>query len=671
MQQQDAQFFIPVYQRNYDWRHEQCKQLLKDILDAGKSDTLKSHFIGSIVYIQISDLTSSPELTIIDGQQRLTTLTLFIAALTKRAEEYGMTDLAKRLRNRFLINDDMDENEKLKLKPIRKDDNALKYILGLYHSEIKEFSRVIENYQFFYNSLNQENIEIANNGFQKLIFIEIGLTKNVDDPQKIFQSLNSTGLDLSQADLIRNYILMGLNNRIQLKIYEKYWIEIEKNTTEQISKNNRMSDFIRDFLTFKFNNIPNQNKVFDVFKDRYQFENEEKLIELLDEIKSYSKFYNYFINPEWVENEKIRESLRQIKKLQINVSYPFLLQLFKALDDQIIQENDLIEALEVIQSFVWRRFICGVATNALNKIFMDLYKSLDENDLINSLWKNLITKTGSQRFPNNDEVFKEIEFKDMYNIQPKNKTYFLERLENYGHRIQNNIENNENVSIEHIFPQKPNNEWKSSLESEYDEMKKYVNTAANLTLSAFNSELSNSSFIFKRDLPEKGYKFSPLRIDKFLGEIDHWNLESLKERRIWIENRFLQIWKYPENFIQSEEEFEFNEINILDIDPESVRHKSIDYFIFFDIKYDNPSYQSLFKVVASIMFEREPDMFFGTELRERLKLTQDKDILRYALQISQTYFVESSLSAPHIIQRVQRILNICLTDDDLIIKLKN
>ena len=228
MQQQDAQFFIPVYQRNYDWRYEQCKQLLKDILEAGRSETLKSHFIGSIVYIQISDLTSYPELTIIDGQQRLTTLTLFVAALAKRAEEYEMYELARRLRNRFLVNDEMDENEKLKLKPIRKDDNALKYILGLYHSEINEFSRVIENYKFFYNNLNKDNLEIANNGFQKLIFIEIGLTKNIDDPQKIFQSLNSTGLDLSQADLIRNYILMGLDNRLQLRIYERYWIEIEK-----------------------------------------------------------------------------------------------------------------------------------------------------------------------------------------------------------------------------------------------------------------------------------------------------------------------------------------------------------------------------------------------------------------------------------------------------------
>ena len=448
-------------------------------------------------------------------------------------------------------------------------------------------------------------------------------------------------------------------------------LKLKKNTTEQISKNNRMSDFIRDFLTFKFNNIPNQNKVFDVFKERYQFENEDKLIDLLEEIKSFSKFYNYFINPDLVVNEKIRENLKQIKKLQINVSYPFLLQVFKAYDENIIQEHDLIEALEIIQSFVWRRFICGVATNALNKIFMDLYKSIDENDFINSLWKNLLTKTGSQRFPNNDEVFKELEFKDMYNIQPKNKTYFLERLENYGHRIQNNIDNNENVTIEHIFPQKPNGDWKNSLGSEYETMKKLANTAANLTLSAFNSELSNSSFTFKRDLPDKGYKFSPLRMDKYLAEIEDWNLQSLQERRKWIENRFLQIWKYPENFIQDERSLEFEEMNILDIDPESVKHKGIEYFVFFDEKYDSPSFQSLFKTVASIMFEREPNMFFETELRERLKLTQEKDLLRYALQISQSYYVEANLSAVHIVQRVQRILHVCITDDDLIIKLKN
>lgn len=669
MQQQDAQFFIPVYQRNYDWREEQCKQLLKDIFAAGKNDLIDSHFIGSIVYIQLNLITGAPELTIIDGQQRLTTLTLFIAALAQRAKEIGQLELSKKLSNRFLINEEMNDNEKLKLKPIKKDDFALKYVLGLYHSEINDFSRVIENYKYFYESITNEKIEIANKGFQKLIFIEIALDKAKDDPQKIFQSLNSTGLDLSQADLIRNYILMKLNNRTQIKIYEKYWIEIEKNTTEVHSKNNRMSDFIRDYLTFKFSSIPVQNKVFDVFRDKFQFENEEDLSLLLEDIKKYSKYFFYFINPEEFPSENIKNNLKFIKKLQINVSFPFLLQVFEAYNSNRINDEVLNQVLEIIQSFTWRRFICGVATNALNKIFMDLYKSIDENDFVNSLYRSLLSKRGSQRFPNNDEVLKELKFKDMYNIQPKNRTYFLERLENYGHRIQTTVENNPDVSIEHIFPQKPGTAWKDSLSDEFDEMKNLTNTAANLTLSAFNSELSNSSFIIKRDFPEKGYKFSPLRMDKFLGLIDNWNLENLADRREWIENRFLQIWKYPD--LKIDEMVHTEEVNILDIDAESVRYKSLEYFIFFDVVYDKPSWQLILKTVASIMFDREPEMFLGTELKERLKLTQVKSHLGRSMQISPSYYIESNLSASFIVARVQKMLNICETDDELIIKFKD
>ena len=183
--QRDARFYIPVYQRNYDWKIEQCRQLLKDVYAIGKNTNyLASHFIGSIVYIQLNVITSAPELTIIDGQQRLTTLTLFLAALAKRAFENDKIDLAKKITNRYLINEEMNETEKLKLKPIKKDDKALNYILGLYHEEITEFSRIIENYNYFYENITPDRIELAYNGFQKLIFIEIGLERDKDDPQK-------------------------------------------------------------------------------------------------------------------------------------------------------------------------------------------------------------------------------------------------------------------------------------------------------------------------------------------------------------------------------------------------------------------------------------------------------------------------------------------------------
>ncbi len=667
IQQQDVQFLIPVYQRNYDWKNEHCKQLLSDIKKVGKNEDIATHFIGSIVYVQ-TGLSTSPVLTIIDGQQRLTTITLLISALVRKSNESGNKKLSDELTRRYLINEFKSDDEKLKLKPIKKDNEALRYALGLSSNEVKSYSRIIENVNFFYENISTEEIEIIKQGIQKLVFIEISLDKAKDDPQNIFQSLNSTGLDLSQADLIRNYILIGLTSKVQTRIYENYWIEIEQNTTEVSSQLIKTSDFIRDYLTFKFSSIPTINKVFEVFKQRYQFNSENELVEILEEIKLFSKFYRYFINPELHKNNLVVDNLKLIKKLQINVSYPFLLQVFNAHNNGKISDDILIEVIELIQSYTWRRFISNLATNALNKVFMDLYKSIDEENFLYSLQVALISKKGYQRFPNNDEVLSNLTNKDMYNIQPKNRTYFLERLENYGHKIQINIENNSNVSIEHIFPQKPTPEWREKLREQFEEMKSRINTAANLTLSAFNSDLSNSFFTHKRDLPIKGYKASPLRIDKYLAEIEDWNVETLNQRQKSIENRFIEIWKYPN--ISIEELDTTDELNILDIDYESVRGQSMDYFIFFETKYEKPNWQTLLKTVSTIMFEREPYMFLDTELKDRLKVTTEPKTIGRPLQVSQSYFIESNLSASFIVQRVQRILEVCETDDDLIIKLK-
>jgi len=202
-------------------------------------------------------------------------------------------------------------------------------------------------------------------------------------------------------------------------------------------------------------------------------------------------------------------------------------------------------------------------------------------------------------------------------------------------------------------------------------MKKYINTAANLSLSAFNRELSNSVFQKKRDLPEKGYKFSPLRMDKFLCNFDYWNIETLRLRKEWMIDRFKTIWKYPELEFEERQNEDNREVDILDIDSIEVTSKKIDYFIFFDTKYEKASYQSLFQTVVKIMFEREPNIFFGADLVEYLKLTQNPNELRNSLKISQVYYIERNLSAAAIVKRIQTILIKCETDDILLIKLKD
>ena len=247
-----TQFVIPVYQRNYDWTTGQCKQLLDDILDVGLNKKMNAHFIGSIVYVHDDVYTASriKELTIIDGQQRLTTLTLIYLALYQLAKSLKDEGLENEISETYLINKFAPEEEKLKLRPTENNDKALKYLLRSHtDEEFNDFSKLIDNFNYFKGRITDENYLVVLKGLSKLMFVEVSLDREKDDPQRIFESLNSTGLELTQADLIRNYILMGLNRRDQSKIYQNYWEVIEKLAKDESSNSSRVSDFIRDYLT--------------------------------------------------------------------------------------------------------------------------------------------------------------------------------------------------------------------------------------------------------------------------------------------------------------------------------------------------------------------------------------------------------------------------------------
>ena len=273
----------------------------------------------------------------------------------------------------------------------------------------------------------------------------------------------------------------------------------------------------------------------------------------------------------------------------------------------------------------------------------------------------------SQRFPKDNEIYEELRIKDMYNIQSKNKNYYLEVLENYKNTEYIEIDGNDRISIEHIFPQNPDPKWKISMkEEEYNKMKEMVNTIANLTLSGFNSSLGNKYFIEKRDLPEKGYKQSRLFLNKFIAECDKWGIEEISKRYELIYKRTLEIWKHPEIFFSTEGREE-TEMNLFEIDDPT--NKTIEYAIFFDQKI-NVNFAELLLKVASFMFESEPSMFFNTELREKLNLTQNSSELRRELKISSTYFIEGNLSARAIVDKIKMILEKFSITDELYIKFK-
>jgi uncharacterized protein with ParB-like and HNH nuclease domain len=676
LSQADTQFIIPVYQRNYDWAQSHCKQLLDDILRIGNSKENEAHFIGSIVYIHDDVYTTvknrARELTIIDGQQRLTTITLIYLAIYRLAQELKDSGLSNRINETYLINKFIEDEEKLKLRPTDNNDRALKYLLNNRNGGLGEYSRLLDNFDYLRTRITKENYEVVLNGLSGLMFVEISLERKKDDPQRIFESLNSTGLELSQADLIRNYILMGLDRKSQNNIYDNYWEIIEINAKDSSTNKSMVSDYIRDYLTVENKKIPNKNKVYFEFKNKFPTTTVSNLESFLEPIRRLSFHYKKLIKPEAEEDQQIRCQIEYINKLEIKVAYPFLIKVYEDYDNATISKETFIEILELIQSFTWRRFIIGLPTNALNKIFMSLYDNIDKSDYLYSIQKTLYNKKGTQRFPRDNEVIYSLKEKDMYFINTKNREYFLERLENYGNKEPVDIYGNDNITVEHIFPQTPDTSWKIELNAdEYNTIKdKYVNTISNLTLSGNNGSLKNKAFIEKRDMnvdgKEQGYKFSRLWLNRYLSTIDKWSIEEIEERFEIIKNRFLQIWKIPA--IENDVQIDFDEVSIFDADEPT--GKKLEYAIFFDSKLDYIDVTKLYIEVVKTLFEIQPETFFTTDLGERIVLTDNPDVCRKADRVNERYYIETNLDSRTKFERIKYALSIFDCEDELVIKYK-
>ena len=636
MSKSETVFVIPVYQRNYDWTRANCEQLFNDIIAAGKNDKMEAHFMGSIVYItdEIYKITSSKELSIIDGQQRLTTITLIYVVLYKmlksKAENLLSSEdrmLLKKLKKRLI--DELSDDERLKLKTTGNNQEALKHILNQKDEvEFREHSRIVENFKYFKSVINQDNLAIIEKGLLKLMIVSISLERGKDNPQVIFESLNSTGLALTKGDLIRNYILMGLNPEIQQKIFEDFWQKIEECTIDkslEIKNKNasKVSEFIRDFLTLKNNEIANEKEVYFAFKKLYPNLSSEELEELktlMSELKSLAYFYDRLLNPEKETNLEIRLHLQFINKLKITVSYPFLMKVYQDWGQNIIDQQTFIEVLNLVQSLVIRRFIVISSNGGLNKIFASLYSKVDQENYLISIQKALCKHQGKQKFPDDDDLKKNLETKDLYNVNLSHTQYILERLENFDNKETSNITNNPEITVEHIFPQKPSPEWNRDLGSEQVKLIKenYLNTLANLTITGYNSKLSNQSFIKKRDC-ENGYKESRLWLNKYLSSIDKWDKAAIEKRFETLAERFLKIWQYPK--VKNEETEEQKEINILEIGD--LTHKKIKSATFLGQKLEAKTVNALYVEVIKQLWVLDRSSFLDEKLKDSIKLIKN------------------------------------------------
>jgi uncharacterized protein with ParB-like and HNH nuclease domain len=676
LSQSKTQFIIPVYQRNYDWNEEQCRQLFYDIIEVG-SNPLGTHFIGSIVFIHEGVYTSSEvkQLVVIDGQQRLTTFSLLYLALYKFAKDNGFKERADEIYDTYITNKYVkDEVNKLKLKQSENNANAFKFLLSDNNpNTFPEFSKVVNNFNYFYQNISKINYETIVNGLNRLIFVEISLERGKDDPQRIFESLNSTGLELSQADLIRNYILMGLAPDDQVRIFENYWDIIEKNAKNYHKEESRVSDFIRDYLTFKIKKIPNKNNVYEEFKSRHMNRDERFYQTVLEDLRSYSFSYSCLLNPSKEQDIDIRKELTYINNLEINVSFPFLMPVYHDYSNKLIDKDTFIKILKLIQSYVWRRFIVGLPTNALNKIFMNLYTEVTKDNYLFSIQKAIVKKKGVGRFPLNNEIEIILAEKDVYNIQSKNKLYFFELLENYNNREYVKVDSPA-ITVEHIFPQTPDVKWRYEVsDKDYDLLsEKYVNTIANLTLSGNNGSLGNRTFLEKkhlnRDDKEQGYFYSRLWLNQFLKQIDTWNIENLQKRLVIITERFFKIWEYPE--VSFDYDIDLDEDYTINNAPDP-RYKKLDYFIFRDEKVETEEIAKMYYHVIKVLFDENTAAFNHYFLKQTVGFSSDPSLLRSPHQISSGYYLEAGIDNNTKFTRLKSLLSYFNLEDELLINYSN
>ncbi|WCL81605.1 DUF4268 domain-containing protein [Saprospira sp. CCB-QB6] len=665
----DTQFIIPIYQRNYDWGRKECSDLFKDIIDVVEQDR-SSHFIGSIVFIYegLGSSREVRELVIIDGQQRLTSLSILLVALYRFALESGQGRLADRIYKSYLCNEYVEEERyKLKLKQTDKNALAFEAILWGEEDKLEGYTKVLENYRYFRSLVHAENLQLIEQGIKRLIFVEIALERGKDDPQRIFESLNSTGLDLSQSDLIRNYILMDLEPKEQGRVYKRVWYPIEENARDWGTEKSMVSAFIRDYLTLKNKAIPNKSKVYQTFKEKYQDKKGEEYWNDLEQIKSLSYHYHSFINPRAERDKDIRQELEYINQLEVHVVYPFLLQLFEDKDNGVISKSDLIAILQFLQAYVWRRFIVGLPTSVLNKIFMVLYAEVDSEDYVNSIYLSILRKKGAGRFPLDAELQQALRDRDLYNITARKRDYLFEKLENYNNREFVDT-SDERISVEHIFPQKPSEAWREELsEEEIDAFeRRYLHTIGNLTLSGNNGALGNKTFRAKKEMniqgKEQGYQYSRLWLNKYLSSLAAWDLRAYHERTALITARFLKIWPYPE--VELNEELLEPEMNIFE--ASMPKNKKLAYFIFEGEKLVEHKFTQMYLYVLRQLYQKDAALLLSQPAR--LKVSERAEDFRAPQLLVGSYFVETNLDSNKKFVILKRLLPSFGLEDALAIK---
>lgn len=587
-------FFIPVYQRNYDWKKEQCNKLIHDIEKAVDRDA-REYFIGSFVLVRKED--DKKSFYIIDGQQRITSIVLLLLAILDYAKNNN--DTLKTSIEKLIFSDVKEHSGRLFLKQIQKDDEYLNKILN--NEDIKEgTSNIVNNYLFFKEKLNNDEKYISKlwKGLDLLKGIRITLEQE-DEPQIIFETLNATGLSLKEGDKIRNYVLMYKN---QDRLYKNYWIKIEENCMQNLDDES-VSTFIRFFLAIENKDFSKESEVYNDFKKYLENKDNE---EVLKKLLEYSKLYNTILDTSKEKEQNIKIKLDNIKELKANVLNPLIMLFLKYRNEKLISENTLFNLLHLLENYILRRLICSRKTNDLNKICISIIKKLyiffeykkDVNTIVDYIANILVDLKGNGEFPDDTNIENSIIEKDVYkNILAK---FILTKLESLNSKEKIDTAN---ITIEHIMPRTLTDNWEKLIGDNYKDIHdKYVNTIGNLTLTGYNSELSNKSLEEKQEMYEDS-KF--LFLNKDILDLKIWNENIIIERSKRLIKKLLEYYKYPEIINQIDDEIKDYSLD----DSIDFSGMNIYSFEYKNNKYDVAKWAIFLTKILTLIYEEDSVRF--------------------------------------------------------------
>lgn len=617
------QFVIPVYQRNYDWLIDNCDQLFSDLVKLSRSNRC-SHFFGSIV---TSSADSSYNRLVIDGQQRLTTISLLLLAGIK-AVKAGAIEISEESKideayEVFLKAKFCNSERKIKLVPIENDRIAYDKIFNEEDS-FDEDSKVTRNYRHFYDLLTRKpqalSFDQLLDAIERLQIISIELDSD-DDAQLIFESLNSTGLALTEADKIRNYLLMSLTPEEQHMCFKNYWQKIEQATENQPTK------FLRDYLTIQqqLQRPVRQSNIYYEWKKYMDgHERKEELVKMLD----YAHYYQQVTEAK-LSTVKLSEKMRHICNIETDVTNVFFIQFLKYASANNLSEDEIFKVIDLVENYLARRIVCNMPGNALTQVFCalhkDVLKSIEEyssanvelgNSYSDILTYHIMRRDGNYQLPRDMQFVESIKTRDAYHMLKPFQIFLLERLENSVHGEYNDVATDmkkKDATIEHIMPQTLNGDWKAMLGDNFEEIQdKYLHTFANLTLTGINSELSNKPFEIKRDGKKigneiyPGYKNSKYRLTKNVTLCDKWTEIELQNRCNEIVATFLRLYPLPQTTFKPLPK-PVDEAS-LDEETFSPTNRILKGFRLFGNEYNETTWKGMLLQVVKLVMERYTDI---------------------------------------------------------------